>query len=94
MSRQAVSDCLFQLLGRPECNLLAGRDLYHLASDRIAPRASLALADLQRSEAVDPDAVALLQVLCHRLDHSGEQILSNLLGHLMPFRKLLDDGRG
>jgi hypothetical protein len=65
----------------------------------LRPLASLALADLQRSEAVDPDAVALLQVLCHRLDHSGEQILSNLLGHLMPFRKLLDDafrhdGRG
>ena len=36
-------------------------------------------------------AVAPLQVLRHRLDHSGEQVLGLLLGYVLTFRDLLED---
>ena len=71
----AVAECcnsnsLFQLLGRTEGDLLAGRNLHRLACGRVAPRARLTLTHLKRAKATDPDAVTLLQVLRDAVDHS------------------------
>ena len=73
------SDRLFQFLCWPKGNLLAGGYLHCLSSGRIASCARLALANLKRSKATDSDAVPLLQVPCHALHHSREQILRQLL---------------
>jgi hypothetical protein len=79
------SDRLLEFLRGTKCNLLAGCDLHHLASGWIAPRACLTLAHLKRSQSTDPDAVTLLQVVCDTIDQPTQQILSQLLGQLMPF---------
>ena len=69
------SDRLLQLLCWPKGNLLAGGYLHCLSSRRIASCARLTLANLKRSKATNSDAVSLLQVACHALHHSSEQIL-------------------
>lgn len=50
-----------------------------------------ALAHLQCSQPIDPDAIALLKVPRDTVNHSNQKIVSQLLGHLMSLRKLLED---
>jgi hypothetical protein len=72
-------------------NLFAGRDLQNLAHGWVASRASFALPHFQCAKAANTDTVALLQVPRDTFNHSGEQILRQLLGQFVPFRKLLED---
>jgi hypothetical protein len=59
----------------------------------LRPERASRFANLKSSKATDSDAVSLLQVHCHALDHSREQILGQLFRQLMPFRQLLEDAR-
>src|SRR6185503_16122756 len=65
-------DGCFELLRSAECDLLAGLDLDSLAGSGVAPHACRTLAHLQDAEAVEADALALLEVLGNRSDHVHE----------------------
>ena len=52
-----------QVLGRPECDFLAGLDLDGFAGGRIAPHTGGALPDLQDAQPGNADSFTLLEML-------------------------------
>jgi hypothetical protein len=72
-----------QFLGRAKCDLLAGFDLYRLASCRIAAHSSWPFSDLQDAKTSNSDTFSFLEVLGDETDKIVEQGLS------LPFRQLM-----
>ncbi len=73
----------FQILGRPECDFLAGLDLDCFAGCRVAPHASSALPNLQDAETGNADAFAFLEMLGDNADEIAEG------GFTCSFRQLM-----
>jgi hypothetical protein len=81
------SDSPFQPLGSAEGNLLAGRNLHHLACGRIAARARLALTHLKRAKAAYPDAVTPFFTVLSKVGAAGA--LRGLLRWAVPADAIL-----
>src|SRR5688572_6828375 len=81
--RTRQSDRFLQLLGRAEGHLLARLDLNLLAGGRIAADAGGALAYNQNAEAVEADAVTLLEVLGDQIDKVAKDGFRLFLRHFM-----------
>ena len=72
-------NALFQLLGGPEGDLLAGLDLNRLARRRVPPHSGRQRSHLQNAETGQADFVAILEMPHCRSDQIAQQRLSVLL---------------
>src|SRR6476661_2332419 len=89
-----VLDRELQILGGPECHLLARFDLDGLSGRRISAHAGCARANLQDAEARNPDPLTFLEVLGDQAHKIAEDRLPRAFRELMilgqPCRQMLE----
>src|SRR5439155_12337959 len=95
VSRRAelLPDGRREFLARTEARHLARLDLDLLARLRVAADASLALADRERAEADQRDAIALLQRLGDAVDQRIQRLAGSRLADLRVLGDLVDQIR-